>query len=186
MKRAYICACLSKEDDMKSVFLVLSLLFPIPALAASASFSLEGQVIRVEPRIRHSTTYERECWTEEVPVQSSSNRSYGGAAIGGVTGGIVGNQVGKGSGKTAATAVGAVIGALVGDNIDNDGYRNAPSVQYRTEQRCRSVPQSREIPDGYDVTVRFQGRDMTFQMRDDPGYGTIRLNFSGTVTPARW
>ncbi|MBP9751263.1 MAG: glycine zipper 2TM domain-containing protein [Candidatus Moranbacteria bacterium] len=174
---------------MKSLLLVLfSVVFSIPAFAASASFTMEGQVTRIEPRVRHSTTYERECWTEEVPVQQSSSRdrSYGGAAIGGVTGGILGHQIGKGSGKTVATATGAVIGALVGDNIDNDGYRSAPQVQYRSQERCRSVPQSREIPDGYDVTVRFQGRDMTFQMRDDPGYGTIRLNFSGTVTPARW
>jgi uncharacterized protein YcfJ len=170
---------------MRLLLLVLFSVFSVPALAAQTSFALEGQVVRVEPRVRHSTTYERECWTEEVPVQSSSSRSYGGAAIGGVTGGIVGNQIGKGSGKTVATAAGAVIGALVGDNIDNDGYRE-PSVQYRTEQRCRSVPQSREIPDGYNVTVRFQGRDMTFQMREDPGYGTIRLNFNGSVTPSRW
>jgi len=168
---------------MKSLSLVLLSIFSLPVFAASASFVIEGQVVQVEPRIRHSTTYERECWTEEVPVQSSGNRSYGGAAIGGVTGGIVGNQVGKGSGKTAATAVGAVIGALVGDNIDNDGRTS--SVQYRSQERCRSVPQSREIADGYNVTVRFQGRDMTFQMRDDPGYGPMRLNFSGTVTPAR-
>jgi uncharacterized protein YcfJ len=171
---------------MKLFLFFLFSAFSLPVFAASASFTMEGQVIRVEPRVRHSTTYERECWTEEVPVQSSSNRSYGGAVLGGVTGGVVGNQIGKGHGKDVATAVGAAIGAIVGDNIDNDGYRSAPSVQYRTEQRCRSVPQSREIADGYDVTVRFQGRDMMFQMRDDPGYGTIRLNFSGTVTPVRW
>lgn len=166
------------------VFLVLFLLFPIPALAVSASFSFEGQVIRVEPRIRHSTTYERECWTEEVPVQSSSNRSYGGAVIGGVTGGVVGNQIGKGHGKDVATAVGAAIGAIVGDNIDNDGH--APSVQYRSQERCRSVPRSRQIPDGYDVTILFQDQEFVFRMPDNPGRGSIRLDFRGTVTPVRW
>ncbi len=172
---------------MKSLFLVLFSVFSLPVFAASASFTIEGQVVQVEPRIRHSTTYERECWNEEIPVQSSSsNRSYGGAVLGGVTGGVVGNQFGKGKGKEAATALGAVIGAFAGDNISNDGYRSAPSVQYRTEQRCRPVPQPREIADGYNVTVRFQGRDMTFQMRDDPGYGSIRLDFNGTVTPRRW
>lgn len=173
---------------MKKSMLVLLGVVSFPALAAQVSFTEEGQVVRIEPRIRYVTERVRECWNEEVPVQSADrSRSYGGAIIGSITGGIVGNQVGKGNGKTVATAVGAAIGALAGDNIDNDGHR-APAVQYRTEQRCNSIPQQQERQDGYDVTVRFQGRDIAFQMREDPGYGRIPLNFVGTVTPgrARW
>jgi uncharacterized protein YcfJ len=118
--------------------LVLFSIFSLPVFAASASFTMDGQVVRVEPRVRHSTTYERECWTEAVPVQSSQNRSYGGAVLGGVTGGVVGNQIGKGHGKDVATAVGAAIGAIVGDNIDNDGYRSAP--------RSSIAPKSVAVP----------------------------------------
>lgn len=168
----------------KSVLVLLLGLVSSPALAVQVSFTDEAQVIDVEPRIRNVTTHVRECWNEEVPVQSTArSRSYGGAIIGGVTGGLVGSQIGKGKGKTAAAAVGGAIGALVGDNIDNDGSRS-PSVQYRSEQRCSSVPQHQERQDGYDVTVRFQGRDIAFQMPENPGYRRIRLNFRGTVTPA--
>lgn len=168
----------------KSVFVLLGLVSS-PALAVQVSFTEEADVISIEPRIRQVRTQVRECWNEEVPVQSANRpRSYAGAIIGGVTGGIVGNQVGKGKGRTVATAVGAVIGGMVGDNIDNDGHRS-PSVQYRSEQRCSSIPQHQERQDGYDVTVRFQGRDISFQMQEDPGYGMIRLNFRGTVTPVR-
>jgi uncharacterized protein YcfJ len=175
---------------MRSIFLVLLSIFSGSVFASSVSFTLEGQVIRIEPKYRVSTTYEKECWTDQVPTQQmSSDHSYGGAVLGGLTGGVVGNKFGKGKGKEAATALGAVIGAFAGDNISNDGYRrSAPSsVQYRSEQRCRSVPRTQEVPDGYDVAVRFQGRDVVLQMRDDPGYGSIRLDFNGTIMPAnRW
>lgn len=168
----------------KSVFVLLGFV-SLPVWAVQVTFTEEAQVISVEPRIRQVTTRVRECWNEEVPVQSASRpRSYGGAVIGGVTGGLVGSQVGKGNGKTAAAAVGAAIGALVGDNIDNDVPRS-PSVQYRSEQRCDMTPRLESRRDGYDVVARFHGRDMAFQMPEDPGYGTIRLLFRGTVTPAR-
>ncbi len=173
------------------VFLVLfGLLASVNALSAQVSFSMEGQVISAEPRYRVSTTPRRECWTEEIQVQSSSggsDRSYGGSIIGGIAGGIMGNHVGGGRGKDAATAVGAAIGAVIGDRFDNDGRSGGPQVQYRTEQqqRCRSVSESREIMDGYDVLIRFQGRDIMFRMNSHPGQGTINLNFNGSVNPAR-
>jgi uncharacterized protein YcfJ len=171
---------------MKKILLVLLSLFSFPAFAAPASFALDGQVTRIEPRISRVYVPGRECWTEKVPVQSSSDRSYGGAVIGGVTGGIVGHQVGKGSGKDVATVAGAILGTIVGDNIDNNGNRASPTVQYQDEQRCRDVSQYQDVRDGYSVTVRFQGQEILLQMLEDPGYRMIRLNFNGTVTPARW
>jgi uncharacterized protein YcfJ len=172
---------------MKSLFFVLLSVISFPVFAAGqyASFSLEGQVIGIQQRFQYDHTPRQECWTEQVPVQSSGNRSYGGAVLGGVTGGVVGNQFGKGKGKEAATALGAVIGAFAGDSISNDGHR-APSVQYRSEQHCRSVPQSRKIPDGYDVTVLFQDQEFVFQMPNNPGRGSIRLDFNGTMMPVPW
>jgi uncharacterized protein YcfJ len=83
----------------------------------------------------------QECWNEQVPVQAQG-QGYGGAIVGGIAGGILGNQVGGGNGKTIATAVGAMTGAVVGDRMSS----GAPSYQYQTVQRCRTVHEQVQVP----------------------------------------
>jgi uncharacterized protein YcfJ len=81
----------------------------------------------------------KECWNEQVAVQSGS-QGYGGAIVGGIAGGVLGNQVGGGNGKTIATAVGAATGAVVGDRMAGHG------TSYQTVQRCRTVMETVEVP----------------------------------------
>lgn len=98
-----------------------------------------------------------------------SNRSATGAVVGGVAGAVLGSQVGGGTGNKAATAVGGIAGAVIGDRVANPD-------QPRTEQveRCREVQTSREVIKGYNVTYRYNGRDVTTTLPYQPG-STIRV-----------
>jgi uncharacterized protein YcfJ len=98
------------------------LLFSLPLIAAAAEYEVVER-----PR--------KECWNEQVPVQSGG-QGYGGAIVGGIAGGVLGNQIGGGNGKTVATAVGAATGAVIGDRMENQG---AHPTSYQTVQRCRTV-----------------------------------------------
>ena len=98
-----------------------------------------------------------------------SNRSATGGIVGGVAGAVLGSQVGGGTGNKAATAVGGIAGAVIGDRVANPD-------QPRTEQveRCREVQTSREVIKGYNVTYRYNGRDVTTTLPYQPG-STIRV-----------
>lgn len=101
-----------------------------------------------------------------------SNRSATGAVVGGVAGAVLGSQVGGGTGNKAATAVGGIAGAVIGDRVANPD-------QPRTEQveRCRQVETSREVIKGYNVTYRYNGKDVTTTLPYQPG-STIRVGVS--------
>jgi uncharacterized protein YcfJ len=89
----------------------------------------------------------------------------------------------------AGTAVGAVLGGVIGNNIENDpnrdngSYRTATRQGYDVErvpvsrdvQRCNTVSEYREVVRGYDVKFRYNGRDYTTRMDQDPGT-TIAVN----------
>ncbi len=94
-----------------------------------------------------------------------SNRSSTGSIVGGIAGALLGSQVGGGSGNKAATAVGGVAGVLIGDRVAN------PTQQASTEQvqRCRDVPNSRDVIKGYNVTYRYNGQDVTTTLPYQPG-----------------
>lgn len=165
---------------MKTVFFVLLSVFSLSAVAAPVSFTLEGQVLQVNPRVSY-VSIPGACRGAAYPTQPSyyGGRSYVGAAIGGVAGGLLGSRIGKGSGQNVATAAGAVIGAFTGDNIDNDGYAYRGGQQ--PTQYCEPSSQ-RQVVDGYDVLVNVQGQQMMFYTRYNPGYGQrIRVNFNGNA-----
>lgn len=100
-----------------------------------------------------------------------ADRNYTGAAVGAVAGGVLGNQVGNGRGNGVATAAGTIAGAMAGDRL---GARTAAAGQ--PAQRCRTVESSREVIKGYNVTYRFNGRDVTTTLPYNPG-NTVKVGF---------
>ncbi|MDE2118642.1 MAG: glycine zipper 2TM domain-containing protein, partial [Betaproteobacteria bacterium] len=153
--------------------------------AASAGSAWASDFVDTAKVISSSPVYERvseprqECWTETVsstgvvtksaPVE---DRSIGGALVGGVVGGVVGNQVGQGTGNTVATAAGAIAGAIIGDRIANQGAAQTQTTQVpqtREERRCRQVENYRDVVRGYNVTYRYNGRDITTRLPYQPG-----------------
>lgn len=147
----------------------------IPALVA-ASLSLPvmandqyydtARVISVTPQTERVNNPRQECHTEYVQESVSNDRSPLGAIIGGVAGAIIGSQVGRGNGRVAAGAVGAGVGAVVGDRIDN----NQPTAYAtRPVQSCYAVDNWQTVNRGYLVTYRYNGRDYSTVMDNDPG-----------------
>ena len=129
---------------------------------------------------------------EEIIEQRSEPKGVGaGTVLGAILGGVVGHQFGNSSGgRDRGTAVGAVLGGVIGNNIENDtsrndgsGYRTATRQGYDVErvpvsrdvQRCNTVQEYRDVVRGYDVKFRYNGRDYTTRMDQDPGT-TIAVN----------
>jgi len=98
-----------------------------------------------------------------------SDRSATGSIVGGVAGALLGSQVGGGTGNKAATAVGGIAGAVIGDRVANPDKPRTEQVE-----RCREVQTSREVIKGYNVTYRYNGRDVTTTLPYQPG-STIRV-----------
>jgi uncharacterized protein YcfJ len=153
------------------------------AAAAAHDFTDLAPVVAVTPIMERVNVPRQECWNETVSTTTreeyrEGDRSYGGAIVGGIAGGLIGNQVGGGTGRTAATAAGAVVGALVGDNIDNSNRGTVVySTQPQTVQRCRTIDQYRDEARGYNVTYRYNGRDVTVRLPYDPG-PNVRIGVS--------
>lgn len=147
---------------MKKSLLVLSTL-SVFGLANAADFVDTARVVSSTPIYERVNEPRRECWNESVQ-SAPKERSMGGAVVGGIAGGLLGSQVGAGSGRTAATAAGAIAGVLVGDRVANPDQPGSQQVE-----RCREVENSREVIKGYNVTYRYNGRDITSTLSYQPG-----------------
>ncbi len=164
---------------MKKNFVIM--LAAISSGSAWASdFVDTAKVISSAPIYERVSEPRQECWNETVSSTGSitrsapvEERSIGGALIGGVVGGVVGNQVGQGTGNTVATAAGAIAGAIIGDRVANPPNQQAQQTsqtpQTRQEQHCRQVENSHEVIRGYNVTYRYNGRDITTRLPYQPG-----------------
>jgi uncharacterized protein YcfJ len=139
--------------------------------AYASDFVDTARVVSSTPIYERVSEPRRECWNESVQ-SAPKERSMGGAIIGGVAGGLLGNQVGGGQGKTAATAAGAIAGVLVGDRVANPDQPRSQQVE-----RCREVENSREVIKGYNVTYRYNGRQINSTLPYQPG-ATVQVGVS--------
>jgi uncharacterized protein YcfJ len=139
--------------------------------AYASDFVDTARVVSSTPIYERVSEPRRECWNESVQ-SAPKERSMGGAIIGGVAGGLLGNQVGGGQGKTAVTAAGAIAGVLVGDRVANPDQPRSQQVE-----RCREVENSREVIKGYNVTYRYNGRQINSTLPYQPG-ATVQVGVS--------
>jgi uncharacterized protein YcfJ len=152
---------------MKNAISALPLLGALAAPAWAIDYTDEAEVISAVPIYQSVNEPRQHCWSEPVTTYEQPYRSGGGAIIGAITGGLLGNTVGRGHGRAASTAVGAAVGAVVGDRIDNQGRHAVPVT--REVQRCQVVDNIRQVISGYQVTYRYNGRDTTVILPNDPG-----------------
>jgi uncharacterized protein YcfJ len=128
-----------------------------------------AEVLSVEPLSR-TVRLPRQVCSDETYMQqapTSDPKRYTGAIIGAVAGGVLGNQIGDGNGQTVATVAGAAAGGYAGSMVQKhvqDGNQT-PAVR----QRCRTVYDSVERPDGYQVRYRLGGQERTVKLDYDPG-----------------
>ena len=144
------------------------------------SFIARAQVLSSTPVYDTVNDPRRECWTESSGYETRSYRdgsNTGRTVLGAIAGGLLGSTVGKGNGRVAAAAVGAATGAVVGSRW-NDGsnrYESSP----RQVERCRTNDNYRQVVSGYDVRYRFQGREFSTRLPNDPGkWLTLNVSFS--------
>jgi len=143
-------------------------------VADATDFTDQAPVVATTPIYERVNAPKQECWNESVTTQGqSSGGSPLGAIVGGIAGGVIGHQIGSGRGNAVATGVGAVAGAVIGDKVDPNGGiitgRANAGAQEQVVQRCRTVNSVQDIVRGYDVTYRYNGRDVTIRMPYDPG-----------------
>lgn len=153
-----------------SIALMLVGAIASPAMADDTYYDT-ARVLSVVPQSERINAPRQECRTEYIRESASSgDRDIGGSIIGGIAGGLLGSQIGKGKGRIAGAAVGAATGAIVGDRIDNrdNVYTTRPV------DRCVTVDNWQTVTRDYLVTYRFNGRDYTATMPNDPG-NTIRV-----------
>lgn len=143
-------------------------------VASATDFTDLAPVVASTPIYERVNAPKQECWNESVTTQGqTSGGSPLGAIVGGIAGGVIGHQIGGGRGNAVATGVGAVAGAVIGDKVDPNGgvitgRANAES-QEQVVQRCRTFDNWQEVVRGYNVTYRYNGRDVTVRLPYDPG-----------------
>ena len=128
-----------------------------------------AKVLNVEPMSRTVKTPRQVCASEVVTHQAAvkdPNRVTG-SIIGAVAGGLLGNQIGDGDGQTVATVAGAAAGGYAGNKVQKNMQEG--NTTQTVEQRCRTVYDSVEKPDGYQVRYRLGDHEGSVRMDHDPG-----------------
>ncbi len=103
--------------------------------------------------------------TRQKPVQDQNK--VAGTAVGAILGGVLGHQVGEGTGKKLATVAGAVAGGYAGNKVQEN--MQTKDTYTTTERQCRTVNDSREVVDGYNVSYRLGETEGKVRMDHDPG-----------------
>jgi len=109
------------------------------------------------------------CASEVVTHQAAVQdpKRVTGSIIGAVAGGLLGNQIGDGDGQTVATVAGAAAGGYAGNKVQKSMQEG--NTTQTVEQRCRTVYDSAEKPDGYQVRYRLGDHEGSVRMDHDPG-----------------
>lgn len=128
-----------------------------------------AEVLNVEPLMRTVNTPRQVCEDVVVSTKSPTNdpKRVAGSVMGAVVGGVIGNQIGDGSGQTAATVAGAAAGGYAGSKIQK--HMQEGDTTQSVEQQCRTVYDSAQQADGYEVRYLLNGQEGTVKMDHDPG-----------------
>jgi uncharacterized protein YcfJ len=128
-----------------------------------------AEVLSVDPLTKTVRTPRQVCTDELVSHQASTNdpKRVTGAVMGAVVGGVLGNQIGDGNGQTAATVAGAAAGGYAGSKIQK--HMQDDRMTQTVEKRCRTVYDSAEKPNGYEVRYRLAGQEGTVRTDRAPG-----------------
>lgn len=128
-----------------------------------------AEVLDVQPLTRTVSTPRQVCADVVVSHEAEPRdpKRVTGALLGAVAGGVLGNQIGDGSGQTVATVAGAAAGGYAGSKIQKH-VQDGQTTQ-SVEQRCRTVHDSVDVADGYNVRYRLNGEVRTVKLDYDPG-----------------
>ena len=148
------------------------------AIVASAGAAFAGyrimqapsaQVISSKAVVKTIKSPRQECHDEQVTRTRAAKDSHqlAGTGIGAVVGGLLGHEVGGGTGQVLATVAGAAAGGYAGNRIEQKVQQGNTYTQ--NEQRCVTAYDTRELPNGYEVTYLLNGQRHHAHMEHDPG-----------------
>ncbi|MEQ6918386.1 glycine zipper 2TM domain-containing protein [Halomonas aquatica] len=141
-----------------------------------------GQITNVETLTRTVETPREVCESVVVSQPAAAPAGQGatrdphrvlGTAAGAIVGGLLGNQIGGGSGKKIATVAGVIGGGLAGREVQErvEARQHAQAAQSQplttTRQECRTVVDTRQETEGYEVTWR-HGETVETSRLDSP------------------
>ena len=128
-----------------------------------------AEVLNVEALTQTVRTPRQVCSDVVVTHETPTNdpKRVTGAVIGAVAGGVLGNQIGHGTGQTVATVAGAAAGGYAGSKVQK--HLQDDKTTQTVEQRCRTVYDSAEKADGYEVRYRLGDQEGTVRMDHAPG-----------------
>src|SRR5258706_12690798 len=128
-----------------------------------------AEVVSAKELVKTIKTPRQECHDEQVTrtKPAKDTNRLAGTGVGAVVGGLLGHEIGGGSGKALATVAGAAAGGYAGNKIEQKVQQG--DTYTSTEQQCTTVYDRSEVPDGYEVLYRLDGKEHPVHMDHDPG-----------------
>ena len=111
----------------------------------------------------------KECHDEQVThtKEAKDKDRLVGTGVGAVVGGLLGSRVGGGNTRIFTGLAGAAAGGYAGNKIEQKVQKG--DTDTTTEQRCVTVYDTHEEPNGYEVVYMLDGKRHHVHMDHDPG-----------------
>jgi uncharacterized protein YcfJ len=111
----------------------------------------------------------QECHDEQVThtKQAKDKDRLVGTGVGAVVGGLLGSRIGGGNTRIFTGLAGAAAGGYAGNKIEQKVQKG--DTDTTTEQRCVTVYDTHEEPNGYEVVYMLDGKRHHVRMDHDPG-----------------
>lgn len=111
----------------------------------------------------------KECHDEQVThtKEAKDKDRLVGTGVGAVVGGLLGSRIGGGNTRIFTGLAGAAAGGYAGNKIE--GKVQKGDTETTTEQRCVTVYDTHEEPNGYEVVYMLDGKRHHVHMDHDPG-----------------
>jgi uncharacterized protein YcfJ len=128
-----------------------------------------AEVVSAKELMKTVKTPRQECHDEQVTHQKQPKDEHRlvGTGVGAVVGGLLGSRIGGGNTRIVTGLAGAAAGGYAGNKIQEKVQKG--NTYTTTEQRCVTVYDSHEEPNGYEVVYMLDGKRHKVRMDHDPG-----------------
>jgi uncharacterized protein YcfJ len=128
-----------------------------------------AEVISAKELTKTIKTPRQECHDEQVThtKEAKDKNELVGTGIGAVVGGLLGSRIGGGNTRIVTGLAGAAAGGYAGNKIEQKVQKG--NTYTTTEQRCVTVYDTHEEPNGYEVVYMLDGKRHHVHMDHDPG-----------------
>lgn len=128
-----------------------------------------AEVVSAKALTKTIKTPRQECHDEQVThtKEAKDKDRLVGTGVGAVVGGLLGSRIGGGNTRIITGLAGAAAGGYAGNKIEQKVQKG--NTETTTEQRCVTVYDSHEEPNGYEVVYMLDGKRHHVRMDHDPG-----------------